>query len=124
MPAARPTTVDGYIAAAPAQARPHLRRVRELLAEAAPQAEQVIKWNTPFFIEPRFLFGFSAYKAHLSFAPTAGAMKHFARELEKHSATKNTVQMPYAEPVPEDLVRRMAAFCVREVKARKTDSFW
>ena len=124
MGAARPTTVDAYIASAPARARPHLRRMRQILAEAAPHAEQVIKWNTPFFVEPRFLFGFSAHKAHLGFAPTAAAMKHFARELADHPATKNTVTLPYADPLPEDLLRRMAAFCVREVKARPTDSFW
>ncbi|MGY8640540.1 MAG: DUF1801 domain-containing protein [Verrucomicrobiales bacterium] len=65
MASKRPTTIDEYIDEAPDAGRPHLQRLRDILAGIAPDAEQVMKWNTPFFIEPRFLFAFSAHKAHL-----------------------------------------------------------
>ena len=38
-----------------------------ILKSVAPEAEEAIKWGTPFFVEPRFLFAFSAHKAHLNF---------------------------------------------------------
>jgi uncharacterized protein YdhG (YjbR/CyaY superfamily) len=66
MPAKRPTTIDAYIRAAPREGQPHLRRLHEILKSVAPQAEEAIKWGTPFFVEPRFLFAFSAHKAHLA----------------------------------------------------------
>jgi uncharacterized protein YdhG (YjbR/CyaY superfamily) len=120
----RPTTIAEYIQAAPRVGQPHLRKVYAILKKVAPKAEEKIKWGTPFFIEPRFLFAFSAHKAHLSFAPMAAAMQAFRKELEKHETTKNFLKIPYDEPVPEALVRKMARYCLKKVRERKDDSFW
>ncbi len=120
----RPTTIAEYIRAAPREGQPHLRRLYAILKRAAPEAEEVIKWGTPFFVEPRFLFAFSAYKAHLDFAPTAAALKAFRKELAKHKTTRNYLQIPYNKSLPEDLIRRIAEYCVREVRAREDDGFW
>src|SRR5205085_12480397 len=104
----RPTTIPEYIRAAPREAQPHLRRLYAILKSVAPKAQEVIKWGTPFFVEPRFLFAFSAHKAHLNFAPTAAALAPFRKELEQHRTTKNFLQIPYDKPLPEDLVRKIA----------------
>ena len=120
----RPTTIAEYIQAAPREGQAHLHRLYEILKSVAPEAEEAIKWRTPFFVEPRFVFAFSAHKAHCSFAPTAGAMEAFRKELEKHEATKVLVKFPYDQPLPEDLIRRIAETCLREVSAREGDSFW
>ena len=101
-----------------------MRRMYKILKSVAPRAEETIKWGTPFFIEPRFLFAFSAHKAHLSFAPMAAAMQKFRKELEKHETTKNFLKIPYDQPVPEALVRKMAKHCLRAVKEREGDAFW
>ncbi len=66
MASKRPTTIAEYIRAAPRDGQPHLRRLYAILKSVAPEAEEAIKWGTPFFVEPRFLFAFSAHKAHLS----------------------------------------------------------
>ena len=120
----RPSTIEEYIRAAPAAGQPHLRRLHAILAAVAPKAQQVIKWGLPFFIEPRFLFSFSAYKAHLNFAPSEGALLRFAGELQECRTTKNMLQLPYDEPLPEALIRRIAMDRLREVRARKDDAFW
>lgn len=120
----RPTTVAGYIAAAPPEGRAMLERLHALLRKAAPKAQEVIKWGNPFFVEPRFVFAFSAHKAHLSFAPGPEAMAHFRKELEAHATTTHFLKLPYDKPLPEDLIRRMAAFCVATVAARQDAGFW
>ena len=124
MASKRPTTIAAYIRAAPREGRPHLRRLYAILKSVAPQAEETIKWGTPFFVEPRFLFAFSAHKAHCSFAPMAAALKPFRKELEKHKTTKNFLQLPYDKPLPEDLVRRIAEYRLRDVREREDDAFW
>ena len=124
MTSKRPTTIPEYIQAAPREGHAHLSRLYEILKSVAPEAEEAIKWGTPFFVEPRFVFAFSAHKAHCSLAPTAGVMEAFRCELEEHAATKGLVKFPYNKPLPEDLVRRIAETCVREVSAREGDSFW
>lgn len=120
----RPTTIPEYIRAAPREGQAHLRRIHAILKSVAPQAEETIKWGTPFFVEPRFVFAFSAHKAHLSFAPTAAALEKFRKELAAHQATKGLVKFPYDEPLPEALIRRIAEFSLKDVSERKSDSFW
>lgn len=120
----RPTTITGYIQAAPRAGQPHLRQLYAILKSVAPQAEEAIKWGTPFFVEPRFVFAFSAHKAHLSFAPAAATMEAFRKELKAHKTTKGTLQVPYDEPMPEDLIRQLAEHSLRLVSEREDGAFW
>jgi uncharacterized protein YdhG (YjbR/CyaY superfamily) len=120
----RPTTIAEYIRAAPRESQPHLRRLNALLKSAAPKAKGVIKWGNPFYIEPRFLFAFSAHKAHVSFAPMAEAMQAFREDLKPYSSTKNFLRIPYGDPLPERLIRNMALHCVKQLRDRKDNAFW
>ena len=120
----RPTTIDAYIRAAPGAGQPHLRALHAILKRAAPKAEETIKWGNPFFVEPRFVYAFSAHKAHLSFAPPAAALEHFREELEAHDTTERMLRVRYGEPFPEDLIRRMAEYSVRVVGEREGEGFW
>ncbi len=120
----RPTTITQYIRAAPREGQPHLRRLHAILKSVAPKAEEVIKWGIPFFVEPRFLFAFSAHKAHCNFAPTAAALEAFRKEVEKHKTTKGTLQIPYNKPLPEGLIRKIAKYSLRDVREREDDAFW
>ncbi|TWT30592.1 iron chaperone [Blastopirellula retiformator] len=120
----KPTTIAQYIAAAPPAGKSHLKQIYAILKSVAPDAEEAIKWNTPFFVEPRFLFAFAAFKSHCTFAPTAATLAHFQKELKNYRTTKNYLQVGYTDDVPEDLIRRMAEHCVEVVAAREDDSFW
>jgi uncharacterized protein YdhG (YjbR/CyaY superfamily) len=120
----RPTTIAEYIRAAPREGQPHLRRLYAILKSVAPEAEEAIKWGTPFFVEPRFLFAFAAHKAHLSFAPGAAVLNRFRKELEKYKTTKGLIQIPYKKPLPEALVRKIAEYGLRVVREREDDAFW
>ena len=122
MASKRPTTIAEYIRAAPREAQPHLRRLYAILKSVAPEAEEAIKWGTPFFVEPRFLFAFSAHKAHCNFTPTAAALDAFRKQLEKHKTTRNMLQIPYDKPVPEDLIRKIAQYRLRNLG--DDDGFW
>ena len=120
----RPTTIPEYLQAAPAAGQAHLQRLYALLKEIAPHAEETLKWNTPFFVEPRFVFAFSAHKAHLNFTTDVEALEVFAKELAGNKLTKASLQVRYADPFPEALIRKLAKYRVKTVKARKTDDFW
>ena len=120
----RPTTIAEYIRAAPSEGQPHLRRLYAILKSVAPEAQEAIKWGTPFFVEPRFLFAFSAHKAHVNFAATPAALKPFQKQLEKHTTTKNMLQIPYNKPLPESLIRRIAKYRRRQVREHESDAFW
>ena len=122
MPRIKAATVTQYIAAAPPEARKHLRALRAILAKIAPLANEAIKWGVPVFEERRILFAFAAYKTHLNFMPTASAMKHFRKELAGHRTGKGSIQLPYDQPLPGALIRRIAAQRAREL--RENDVKW
>lgn len=120
----RAATIAGYIRAAPPEGQPHLRRLDAILKAAAPKAKGVIKWGHPFYVDPRFLFAYSAHKSHVSFAPMAAAMDAFREELKPYDTTKNFLKIPYRDPLPEKLIRSIAKHCVKQVRERDSDSFW
>ena len=51
-------------------------------------------------------------------------LEPFRKELAKHRTTKGLLQIPYTEPLPEALIRKIAKARVRAVKARDDDGFW
>jgi uncharacterized protein YdhG (YjbR/CyaY superfamily) len=120
----RPTTIAEYIATAPPEGQAHLRKLYAILKRVAPKAEEAIKWGTPFFVEPRFLFAFSAHKAHLNFVPMAAGLEPFQKELQEHTTTKGALQIPYKLPLPEGLIRKIATRRLRDVRERADDGFW
>ena len=124
MQGTRATTIAEYIQRAPDAGQALLRELYTLLRQAAPDAQEAIKWGNPFFVEPRFLFAFSAHKAHLSFAPGADAMAAFREELSQHRTTKHFLQVPYTQPLPAGLIRRMAEYRVKALSERDDDGFW
>lgn len=122
--AKKPATIAAYLDAAPAAGQPLLRRLHAILAKAAPKAEQTMKWNAPFFVEPRFVYSWSWTKGHANLAASAGALEHFRAELAGLRTTKYFLQLPYDQPLPEDLIRRIAQWRVAQVAARTDDGFW
>ena len=60
--------VDAYIARSADFARPILRRLRALVHDACPAAEETMKWSMPSFLQNgKILCGMAAFKAHCTF---------------------------------------------------------
>jgi uncharacterized protein YdhG (YjbR/CyaY superfamily) len=118
----KPATVDEYIFAAPKEAQKMLREIRSVLKKVAPKATEALKWGSPVLEEKRILFAYAAFKSHINFMPTPSAMKPFKKELAAYTTGKGSIQFPYDKPLPKALIRRIAAFRVKEVKER--DARW
>jgi uncharacterized protein YdhG (YjbR/CyaY superfamily) len=74
------------------------------------------------FEEKRILFAFTAFKSHLNFMPTHPAMKPFKKELAGYITGKDTIRFPHDKPLPKALIRKIAAFRVKQV--REEDARW
>ncbi|HEX9955095.1 MAG TPA: YdeI/OmpD-associated family protein [Allosphingosinicella sp.] len=60
--------IDAYIAARADFARPILEHIRRVVRQAAPEAEETIKWGMPHFtVGGRILAGMAAFKGHATF---------------------------------------------------------
>jgi uncharacterized protein YdhG (YjbR/CyaY superfamily) len=118
MPETKPTTVTEYILSAPKESQKKLRELRAILKEVAPGAKEALKWGSPVFEEKRILFAFAAFKSHINFMPTPSAMEPFRKELENYKTGKGSIQFPYDKPLPKGLIKKIAAFRVKELKEK------
>lgn len=121
----KPKTIPEYINAAPPKGRAHLEEIYTILKTIAPEAEETIKWGNPFFVEPRFLFSFSAHKEHLGFATTKDAIDPHREKIQDYEITKmGILKIPYNKELPKDLVKAIAKTQLGLVSARNDNDFW
>ena len=80
----------------------------------APGAKESLKWGMPAFSYGRILVSFAAFKNHIGFFPTPGAVKAFKKELAKFVTASASIQFPLEKKLPLALIRKITAFRVRE----------
>ena len=106
------TSVDEYIAAQPASAQRALKRVRAAIREALPQAQEVIAYHIPAYkLGNASVLQFAASKEHYAlYLATEPIVKVFGDELRYCKVGKGTIRFSFGDPVPEDLIQRIARF--------------
>ena len=110
--------IDRYIAAASAEVRPLLQRIRETIASAAPQAEEIVSYRMPAFRMHGILLYFGAFKNHIGLFPPVSGDEKIERAIAPYAGPKGNLQFPLAKPVPYALIGRIAALRVRQDRAR------
>lgn len=110
----KPETVDDYIAAQDEAVQPKLREIRALLKSALPEAEERISWSMPTYWKGHNLIHFAASKKHLGLYPGGEATTVFADELKEFDVSKGTVRLPYDAALPEELIVKIARWCLKE----------
>jgi uncharacterized protein YdhG (YjbR/CyaY superfamily) len=85
-----------------------------------PDAQEVISYQIPAFrIGGRVFIYFAGWKSHYSLYPVGEALlEAFGPELTPFKISKGTIRFPLAEPVPEDLIFRIASFKAEETLAQ------
>ncbi len=111
---ATPRTIDDYIAGFPDDVREILEKIRMTIREAAPGAEETIKYQIPTFTLKGNLVHFAAFKKHIGFYPAPTGIEEFKQDLSAYEGAKGTVRFPLDEPIPFDLVSRIVKFRVKE----------
>lgn len=109
-----PTTIDEYIAGFPPDVRKVLEQIRATIREAAPDAEEAIKYQLPTFVLKGNLVHFGAFKNHIGFYPAPRGIEQFQQELSVYKGAKGSVQFPLDQPMPLDLIRRVVEFRVQD----------
>ena len=113
-----PKNIDEYIAGYPEDIQGILQKIRALIHEAAPEAQETISYQVPTFTLKGNLVHFAAFKSHISFFPASSGVEKFKIELEGYKTSKGTIQFPLGQPIPYDLIRRIVLFRVQENLAR------
>ena len=113
-------TIDEYISMFPEDVRTILKNLRQTIREAAPEAQETIKYQIPTFTLNGNLVHFAAFKNHIGFYPTPTGMEAFKDELSAYQGAKGSVQFPIDRPLPLTLIRRIVEYRVKENLERKS----
>jgi uncharacterized protein YdhG (YjbR/CyaY superfamily) len=111
---ARFATVDAYIASFPPETRTILENVRRAMRKAAPETEEAISYGIPTFtLDGRYVIYFAGWKHHIAIYPIPVGDEALARDIAPYRHSKGTLRFPLKEPIPYDLIGRLAAAAVR-----------
>jgi uncharacterized protein YdhG (YjbR/CyaY superfamily) len=110
MPAPRrtPANVDAYIAGFPVEIRAILERLRQVVREAAPDAEERISYGMPTLFQHGVLIHFAAFERHVGVYPPV-TDQTLAPLLSPYAGPKGNLKFPLTDPIPYDLIARIVA---------------
>ena len=106
--------IDAYIAGFPEETQKRLQQIRTVIKQAAPDAEETIKYALPTFVLHGNLVHFGAFKNHIGFYPVPSGIEAFKKELAAYKQAKGSVQFPFNQPLPLELISKIVAFRVKE----------
>ena len=93
--------------------------LREFCRRLIPGSEEEIRYGIPTLrLNGKNVVHFAAYKNHSGFYPGAACMKAFSEELRSFKTGPGSVQFPHKDPLPEELIQKMVAFCLKEESSK------
>lgn len=117
--AAKPSSIDEYIASFPEDVQKILQEIRAVIRGAAPDAVETISYDMPTFnLNGTYLIYFAGWKKHVALYPVSGKIAEaLSTELSEYKGTKGSVHFPLNKPMPFDLIRRITALRIAENRA-------
>ena len=102
-------TVDGYIGSFPDDVRLILEEIRLRIRTAVPEAAATISYQIPTFTLDGSPFVYLAgWKHHVAVYSIPSGDAAFEQELAPYRAAKGTLKFPLKQPIPFDLIERVA----------------
>lgn len=111
--------MDDYLDGLAPEQKAALSRVREIVVELVPDAEEGTSYGMPAFIHAgRPLLGFRAAKKHLSVFPfSPAAIEAVADRLAGFDLAKGTIRFTPDHPVPQAVLADVIRHREREIAA-------
>jgi uncharacterized protein YdhG (YjbR/CyaY superfamily) len=110
----KPESVDEYIKSFPKESQLLLEKVRKTIRKTAPKAVEVISYSMPAYKLDGILVWFAAHTKHIGFYPGASGIAAFKKELSGYKGAKGSVQFPFDEPLPLELISKIVLFRAEE----------
>ena len=114
-----PATIDDYIAEFSPDVQTILNKIRMTIREAAPEAQETIKYRMPTFTFHGNLVHFAAFKKHIGFYPVPTGIEKFKNDLSLYQGGKGSVQFPLDQPIPYELIGKIVKFRAEENREKE-----
>lgn len=111
--------VTKYLHQLPPSERAALERIRNVIKELVPQAEESIAYMMPAFkYKNKPLVYYAAFKDHLSIFPTPGPAETLHAKLKEYKTSKGTIQFTLDTPLPDELLKELLLTRVAEIDSK------
>ena len=105
-----PNPIDLYITEFPDNVQQQLQKLRKIILETVPNAEEIISYKMPAYKYYECLVYFAGYKNHIGFYPTGSGIAAFEDELGNYKYSKGAIQFEIDKELPRDLIVRMVEY--------------
>jgi uncharacterized protein YdhG (YjbR/CyaY superfamily) len=117
--AAVPATIDEYIAAFSPEVQSILQQVRQVVRQAAPEAQEVISCRMPALKQGGILVYFAAFKNHIGLYPPVSGDPAVVKAIAPYAGEKGNLRFPFDKPIPYDLIARITALRLKQNLAKE-----
>ena len=119
-----PNDVDSYIAEAPKDVQGKLKKLREIIRKAAPQAGEKISYRMPYYAYKGRLAYFAVFKKHIGLYIPPPVIAEHKKELKEYGTSMATVRFTLDKDLPAALIRKLikARLKKNEEKGKKGSS--
>lgn len=118
-----PKNFKEYLLAFPDETKISLKKIREIIMQTVPDAEEVISYSMPAFKKNGLLVWIGGHKNHIGLYPMASGIEAFKHEFVDYKWSKGAVQFPIGKPLPVGLIKKIVKFRLNEnnqkLKAKK-----
>lgn len=119
---ARITTIEEFLASQSPERRRAIERLRAIIRQEAPQAEEKISYHQPTYMLHGWFISLGAAKNHLSFHPMDNTtVARHAEALKDFKTLPGTIRFTPEQPIPEALVRQILRERLAENLRRKAE---
>jgi uncharacterized protein YdhG (YjbR/CyaY superfamily) len=101
-------THDDYFAGLAPEVRARLQAIQHLVETLLPSATRCISYRIPVYRDQKVFFYFAAFKNHIGIYPPVRHDQTLIKELATYCGGKGNLSFPLAQPLPLELIGRVA----------------
>lgn len=114
------TPIDAYVAGCPPDVQRILRRIRQVVRKAVPEAEERLSYRMPTFFADGVLLHVGAFRTHIGLFPPVRGDARLEQAVVRYAGPKGNLRLPLDQPIPYALIARIAKHR-RKQNAAKAD---
>ncbi len=108
------TDHEAFFNAASPDVRTRLEAIQERVEQRVPGAERCVSYRMPAFRLGSVFLYFAAFKTHIGIYPPLKEPPELIEELAAFRGAKGNLSFPHREPLPLDLIGRVAEALAKE----------
>jgi len=113
------SVIDNYLEKVSQPQKAELERIRKIVKQTVPEAEEVISYGMPGFkYNKKYLVGFASFKDHLSLFPTSHPIEVLENKLGNFKLSKGTIQFTPDNPIPKAVIKELVRIRLADIGKR------